>query len=159
MNSAELAANVLSQLESSETAFNPPELDEKGKRNAARMMQEIVCQRLRAGGATLEKQRGSRYLWGDGIILIRNGRVGGGFLTNVPPSQLDDLRRVMADHPAIFLFGYSHVRTEPASPSTGCRRLRRSALELRPAPRLTERENIFAAVHERSFKKNSNLSR
>ena len=76
MNSAELAANVLSQLESTDLAFNPPELDEKGKRNAARMMQEIVCQRLRAGGATLEKQRGSRYLWGDGIILIRNGSVG-----------------------------------------------------------------------------------
>lgn len=69
-------------------------------------MQEIVCQRLRAGGATLEKQRGSRYSWGDGIVLIRNGRIGGGFWTNIPPSQLDDLRRVMADHPAIFLFGY-----------------------------------------------------
>ncbi len=106
MNSAELAANVLSQLESTDLAFNPPELDEKGKRNAARMMQEIVCQRLRAGGRTLEKQRGSRYAWGDGIVLIRNGRVGGGFWTNVPPSQLEDLRRVMADHPAIFLFGY-----------------------------------------------------
>jgi len=106
MNSAELAANVLSQLESTETAFAPPELDEKGKRNAGRMMQEIVCQRLRAGGATLTKQRSSRYAWGDGIILNRNGRVGGGFWTNVPPSQLADLRQVMADQPAIFLFGY-----------------------------------------------------
>lgn len=106
MNSAELAANALSQLELNEIAFNPPELDEKAKRNAGRTMQEIVCQRLQAGGERLTKQRGSRYTWRGGIILNRNNRSGGGFWTNVPPSQLEDLRRVMADHPAIFLFAY-----------------------------------------------------
>ncbi len=51
MNSAELAANVLSQLESTETAFIPPDLNEKAKQNAGRMMQEIIGLRLRAGGS------------------------------------------------------------------------------------------------------------
>jgi hypothetical protein len=109
MNSAELAAKVLSQLESTDSAFNPPELDEKGKRNAGRMMQEIICNRLRASGSTLTRQRNSRYEWGEGIILNRNGRVGGGFWTNVPPSQLIDLRQVIADQPAVFLFGYFEI--------------------------------------------------
>lgn len=104
MNSSELATKALSQLESTAVAFRLPKLDEQGKRNAGRVMQEVICNRLQADGSILKRQRGSRYAWNDGIILNRTSRVAGGFWTNIPPSQVTDLRRVMADQPAIFLF-------------------------------------------------------
>jgi hypothetical protein len=109
MNSAELATEALSQLESTAVAFRLPKLDEQGKRNAGRVMQAIICNRLQAGGSKLTRQKNSRYAWNDGIILNRTSRVAGGFWTNVPPSQLTDLRRVMAEQPAIFLFTFFDV--------------------------------------------------
>lgn len=104
MNSAELAEQALNQIQTAEAEFNPPELHERFRRNAGRAMQEIVAQRLKEGGTPLEQQKGSRYRWGEGIILNRNSRVGVGFWSNMPRSQLDDLRQVMSERPAIFLF-------------------------------------------------------
>lgn len=109
MNSVELAAKVLSQLESVHPAFEPPELDEKAKRNAGRVMQEIVCQRLQSSGIELVRQKGTRYLWGDGVLLNRNARVSGGFWTNIPQTQLDELREISTSNPSVLLFCYFNV--------------------------------------------------
>ncbi|TWU54897.1 5-methylcytosine-specific restriction enzyme B [Rubripirellula tenax] len=109
MNSDELSAKALTQISATGLEFDAPPLGEKLKRNAGKVMKEIPLQRLQAGGEPLNQQRGSRYQWGEGIILNRNSRVGGGFWTNMPPSQLEDLRQVTADHPAIFLFCYYEI--------------------------------------------------
>lgn len=109
MNSAELSNKALAQISVADFEFDTPALSEKGKRNAGKVMKEILLQRLQSGGEDLQRERGSRYWWGEGIVLNRNSRVGGGFWTNMPPSQLDDLRQVTADHPAIFLFCYFEV--------------------------------------------------
>lgn len=112
MNSAELSTLALSSISSSDFEFAPPTLSERGKRNAGKVMKEIPVQRLQVGGQEMVRDRGSRYWWGDGIIINRNSRVGGGFWTNMPPSQLADLRQVTADHPAIFLFCYFELSEE-----------------------------------------------
>lgn len=109
MNSVELSAKVLSQLEALHAAFEPPELDEKGKRNAGRMMQEIVCQRLQSSSTEVVRQKGNRYLWGDGVLLNRNARVSGGFWTSIPQSQLEELREIATNNPAVLLFCYFDV--------------------------------------------------
>jgi len=109
MNSTELSAKVLTQLAVENADFLPPKLGEKQKRNAGNVMKEIPLQRLQASGQQLVRQRGLRYQWGDGIILNRNSRVGVSFWTNMPPSQLEELRQVTADHPSIFLFCYFEV--------------------------------------------------
>lgn len=112
MNSAELSASALSQLELADGAFRAPELNERQRRNAGRVMQEIVIQRLQTGGTEIVRQRGARYEWGEGIILNRNTRVGDGFWTTMPSAQLNDLRQITADHPAIFLFCFFEVAEE-----------------------------------------------
>lgn len=109
MNSADLSAKALSPISIADFEFDAPVLSEKGKRNAGKVMKEIPLQRLQSGGKKLHRDRGSRYWWGEGIVMNRNSRVGGGFWTNMPPSQLDDLRQVTADHPAIFLFCYFEI--------------------------------------------------
>lgn len=106
MNSTELSAKVLRQLAVNNADFTPPKLSEKQKRNAANVMQEIPLQRLQASGQQLVRQRGLRYKWGDGIILNRNSRVGDTFWTNMPPAQLDELKKLTASNPSIFLFCY-----------------------------------------------------
>ncbi|QEG40777.1 hypothetical protein [Roseimaritima ulvae] len=109
MNSDELSVKALTQVSIAEFEFEAPPLCEKVKRNAGKVMKEIPVQRLQAGGQQLSQQRGSRYQWGEGIILNRNSRVSGGFWTNMPSSQLEDLRQVTADYPAIFLFCYYEI--------------------------------------------------
>jgi MoxR-like ATPase len=104
MNSDELSAKALTQISITDFEFKSPLLGEKVKRNAGKVMKEIPLQRLQAGGQKLSQQRGSRYQWGEGILLNRNSRVADGFWSNMPPSQLDELRQVTVDHPAIFLF-------------------------------------------------------
>ena len=106
MNSIELSAKVLTQLAIGNPGFAPPKLSEKQKRNAGNVMQEIPLQRLQAGGQKLVRQRGLRYQWGDGIILNRNSRVGDTFWTNMPPAQLEELKKLAASSPSIFLFCY-----------------------------------------------------
>jgi len=106
MNSTELSAKVLTQLAIDNAGFVPPKLSEKQKRNAGNVMQEIPLQRLQAVGKKLVRQRGLRYQWGDGIILNRNSRVGDTFWTNMPPVQLDELKKLAASNPSIFLFCY-----------------------------------------------------
>lgn len=109
MDSVELAERALSQIQATGQNFNPPELVERFKRNAGRAMQAIIVQRLEAGGIPLEQQKSSRYRWGEGIVLNRNSRVGVGFWSNMPPSQLEDLRQVMSEDSAIFLFCFYQV--------------------------------------------------
>ncbi len=79
-------------------------IEEKFRRNAGRVMQEIIRQRLQSGGTELVQQKNSRYAWGDGVILNRNSRVGDLFWTNLPPAQINDLMQVASEKPAVFLF-------------------------------------------------------
>ncbi len=79
------------------------------KRNAGAVMKEIVVQRLAASGSPVEKQKHSRYKWEGGIILSRNTRVGNGFGSNMPSSQLATLHQLMSAAPSLFLFCYFDV--------------------------------------------------
>lgn len=109
MNSSEFSDRVLDHLALATNAFVPPPLNEMQKRNAGAVMKEIVVQRLGAGGTPIERQKNSRYKWEGGIILNRNSRVGNGFWSNIPPSQLADLNRLMPAGPSIFLFCHFDV--------------------------------------------------
>ena len=106
MNSSELSATVLSQFASTSNTFDPPELDEKAKRNAGRVMQEIVAQRLQHSGTQLLREKAMRYRWGQGVLLNRNSRVSSGFWTNIAPTQLDELREISNNEAAVLLFCY-----------------------------------------------------
>jgi hypothetical protein len=108
-DSSELYQRVLDQLATNPSQFVSPELDEKLRRNAGRVMQDIVRQRLQDGGTELVQQKNSRYAWGDGVILNRNSRVGYMFWTNLPPSQITDLMQVASEKPAVFLFCFFDI--------------------------------------------------
>ena len=104
IDSSELSKRILQQISQTPAGFVAPQIDEKIKRNAARVMQEIVRQRLQSGGTDLVQQKNSRYAWGDGVILNRNSRVGDLFWTNLPPAQITELMQVASEKPAVFLF-------------------------------------------------------
>jgi len=109
MNSNEFSDRVLTQLFVANDTFAPPPLNEMQKRNASAVMKEIVVQRLAAGGSSVERERHSRYKWDGGIILSRNSRVGSGFWSNMPSSQLASLLQLMSTGPALFLFCHFDV--------------------------------------------------
>lgn len=104
IDSSELSKQILQQMAQVPDNFVAPTIDEKLRRNAGRVMQEIIRQRLQSGGTDLIQQKNSRYAWGDGIILNRNSRIGDLFWTNMPPTQITDLMQVASEKPAVFLF-------------------------------------------------------
>lgn len=104
MNSIDYSNQVLNQLSQGNGVFQAPPLVEIQKRNAGTIMRAIVTQRLAFGGAPVDTQKGSQYAWNGGIILNRNSRVGVGFWTNIPSSQITSLQQVMARKNAVFLF-------------------------------------------------------
>lgn len=65
-------------------------------------MLQVISSRLGADGY-LERQKGSRFAWKDGIVLIRNSRVASGFWSNIPESQLDDLDEISQSRPTVML--------------------------------------------------------
>ena len=103
-DSTELSKQILQQITQTPANFTGSPIEEKFRRNAGRMMQEVIRQRLQSGGTELVQQKNSRYAWGDGIILNRNSRVGDLFWTNLPPAQINDLMQVASAKPAVFLF-------------------------------------------------------
>jgi hypothetical protein len=103
-DSTELSEQILRQMAQTPASFLVPAIEEKYRRNAGRVMQEIIRQRLQSGGTELVQQKNSRYAWGDGVILNRNSRVGDLFWTNLPPSQINELMQVASAKPAVFLF-------------------------------------------------------
>jgi hypothetical protein len=103
-DSTELSKQILQQITQTPTNFTVPPIEEKFRRNAGRVMQEIIRQRLQSGGTELVQQKNSRYAWGDGVILNRNSRVGDLFWTNLPPAQINELMQVASATPAVFLF-------------------------------------------------------
>lgn len=103
-DSSELSMQILLQMERTPSSFVVPPIEEKFRRNAGRVMQEVIRQRLQSGGKELVQQKNSRYAWGEGVILNRNSRVGYMFWTNLPPSQIADLMQVASQKPAVFLF-------------------------------------------------------
>ena len=103
-DSTQLSKQVLQQITQTPANFTGPLIEEKFRRNAGRVMQEVIRQRLQSGGTELVQQKYSRYAWGDGVILNRNSRSGDLFLTNMPPAQLSDLMQVVSETPAVFLF-------------------------------------------------------
>ena len=109
MNSTEYANHILTQLLQANVAFRAPPLSEMQKRNAGAIMKEIVVQRLSSGGTLIESQKGSRYSWDSGIILSRNSRVGVGFWSNMPSSQIISLQQIMFEKSAVFLFCHFDV--------------------------------------------------
>lgn len=104
IDSSELSKQILQQIAQMPANFVAPPIEEKLRRNAGRVMQEIIRQRLQSGGTELIQQKNSRYAWGDGVILNRNSRVGDLFWTNLPPAQITDLMQVASEKPAVFLF-------------------------------------------------------
>jgi hypothetical protein len=110
IDSSELSKRILQQISQTPAGFVAPQIDEKIKRNAARVMQEIVRQRLQSGGTDLVQQKNSRYAWGDGVILNRNSRVGDLFWTTLPPAQITDLMQVASEKPAVFLFCFFDMK-------------------------------------------------
>ena len=54
MNSAELSSLALTQIDSAEAPFRAPALSEKQKRNAGRVMREIISQRLQGCSAVTD---------------------------------------------------------------------------------------------------------
>ncbi|MEY4565083.1 MAG: hypothetical protein RLY14_53 [Planctomycetota bacterium] len=104
IDSSELSKQILQQMAQMPANFVAPPIEEKLRRNAGRVMQEIIRQRLQSGGTELIQQKNSRYAWGDGVILNRNSRVGDLFWTNLPPAQITDLMQVASEKPAVFLF-------------------------------------------------------
>ena len=104
IDSSELSKQILQQMAQMPANFVAPTIDEKLRRNAGRVMQEIIRQRLQSGGTDLVQQKNSRYAWGNGVILNRNSRVGDLFWTNLPPAQITDLMQVASEKPAVFLF-------------------------------------------------------
>lgn len=103
-DSTELSTQILQQMAQTPASFVVPPIEEKFRRNAGRVMQEIIRQRLQGGGTELVQQKNSRYAWGDGVILNRNSRVGDLFWTNLPPAQINELMQVASEKPAVFLF-------------------------------------------------------
>ncbi len=103
-DSNELSKQILQQITQTPANFTGPPIEEKFRRNAGRVMQEIIRQRLQSGGTELVQQKNSRYAWGDGVILNRNSRVGDLFWTNLPPAQINELMQVASATPAVFLF-------------------------------------------------------
>ena len=103
-DSTELSKQILQQITQTPANFTGPPIEEKFRRNAGRVMQEIIRQRLQSGGTELVQQKNSRYAWGDGVILNRNSRVGDLFWTNLPPAQINELMQVASATPAVFLF-------------------------------------------------------
>lgn len=102
MSTLEFAAEVLKTVQKAPQKFAAPQLDEKGKRNAGVVMLHVVTSRLGADSA-LERQKGSRFAWRDGIVLIRNSRVASGFWSNIPESQLDDVGEIAESRPTVML--------------------------------------------------------
>ena len=72
-------------------------------------MKEIVIQRLGSNGSPIESQKGSRYVWRDGIVLNRNSRVGLGFWSSMSSSQFLSLQAAIAGKPGAFLFCHFDV--------------------------------------------------
>ena len=103
-DSTALAKQILQQMAQTPANFAVPPIEEKFRRNAGRVMQEIVRQRLQSSGTELVQQKSSRYAWGDGIILNRNSRVGDLFWTNLPPAQISELMQLASANPSVFLF-------------------------------------------------------
>lgn len=103
-DSTELSKQILQQMAQTPANFTVPPIEEKFRRNAGRVMQEIIRQRLQSGGVDLVQQKNSRYAWGDGVILNRNSRVGDLFWTNLPPTQITELMQVASEKPSVFLF-------------------------------------------------------
>jgi hypothetical protein len=64
IDSSELSRQILQQMAQMPANFVAPNLDEKLRRNAGRVMQEIIRQRLQSGGTDLVQQKNSRYAWG-----------------------------------------------------------------------------------------------
>ncbi len=106
MDSKELSQNVLNQLNCASHQFFAPEIDEKVRRNSGRMMQEIVRQRMQAGGVEFLQTKNTSYQWGEGIVLNRNSRVNEYFWTNYHPSKIKELMHLASAKPTIFLFCY-----------------------------------------------------
>ncbi len=102
MSTIEFARQVLEAVQTASQQFAAPELDEKGKRNAGVVMLHVITSRLAADG-DLERQKGSRFAWRDGIVLIRNSRVASGFWSNIPESQLDDVGEIAESRPTVML--------------------------------------------------------
>jgi hypothetical protein len=109
MNSTEYANHILNQLMHSNDSFCPPPLNEMQKRNAGAAMKEIIAQRLSSNGSPIENHKGSRFVWSDGIVLNRNSRVGLGFWSSMPSSQILSLQQTMAGKPGAFLFCHFDV--------------------------------------------------
>ena len=109
MNSSDFASQVLNQMSQANIAFKAPPLNEMQKRNAGAVMKEVILQRLASSGATIEGQKGSRFSWNDGVVLNRNSRVGLGFWSSIPSTQIVNLQQAMAGKPATFLLCHFDV--------------------------------------------------
>ncbi|MGZ0164652.1 MAG: hypothetical protein ACKVII_12065, partial [Planctomycetales bacterium] len=108
----EYAAQVLSVVQQTPDSFVSPALDEKGKRNAGTVMLRIITERLAAGGNTVERQKGSRFAWKEGVVLIRNSRVANGFWSNLPSSQLDTLAEVARSASTVMVLCHFELEQE-----------------------------------------------
>jgi|694.fasta_scaffold82558_2 MoxR-like ATPase len=109
MNSQEYSKSVLDQLVRKVEKFDTPPIKELHQRNASQTMREIVLQRLATASQPIEKQKNSRYGWNLGSILIRTARVSGGFWSNIPKSQIINLKQELAGIPAALLFCFFEV--------------------------------------------------
>ena len=60
IDSSELSKQILQQMAQVPDNFVAPTIDEKLRRNAGRVMQEIIRQRLQSGGTDLIQQKNSK---------------------------------------------------------------------------------------------------
>ncbi len=111
MNSVQLSNLALNAMGLPNATFIASDLDERLQQNTARVMKEVISQRLISDGAELFRQKGSRYKWQGGLVVNRNSRVSAGFWTKVN-SDLNELPDPRPEIPAILLFCHFSISEE-----------------------------------------------
>ncbi len=144
----EYALRVLNLLQITSGTFESPELDEKRQNNAANTMIAIVLSRLSSNQAVPKHLKHTRYQWADGVISIRNTRIGDHHWSNISKKTLDELRQLAEKEPLLQLFTFFdvdnkrlHVWSVPESVA------RESLLELEPGKSGLRNIEIYPGTH------------
>lgn len=103
MSHEQYAQQILALLRQPPTMLPPMRADERRRKNAARCMAALACNRLAQSGELPQHKRHSMLSWNGGVIGLRNSRVANQFWTNLFPSVEEELNTLGQEQPVACL--------------------------------------------------------
>ena len=103
MNHAEYSQKVREALRRQPATVPSIDVDDTKRRNAARCMAALACNRLAQAAETPVRVQYTTFHWGDGSFTLRNSRISDHFWSNVSIKASDKLHRLASRQPVAYL--------------------------------------------------------